>query len=262
MMPSLSTFRSLSMLLACVPLLLPSMAQAARSYQVDLVVFTLESTPSGNDETFPDSPPPLNPARMSRAVTPQELLEEMATPAADSTDESAAPVTGAEKEKEVSFDRVLARLRSDPRRKILLSTSWVQAVEGPDTSRVIRITDQREDDTETTTRTSLPSRQYAPASPAGMPIDASILEAEQPPVVDGYASFYLSGYYTLELDVRYTPEVSFLEMEDPANPKYTSYRIYEKRRMKSDELNYYDHPRFGVLLLVNPAETPASAPES
>jgi hypothetical protein len=81
-------------------------------------------------------------------------------------------------------------------------------------------------------------------------------------VVDGYASFYLSGYYTLELDVRYTPEVSFLEMEDPANPKYASYRIYEKRRMKSDELNYYDHPWFGVLLLVNPAETPASAPES
>jgi len=78
------------------------MAQAARSYQVDLVVFTQESTPSGNDETFPDNPPPLNPSRMSRAVTPQELLEEMATPDVDAPDETAAPVTNAEREKEVN----------------------------------------------------------------------------------------------------------------------------------------------------------------
>jgi hypothetical protein len=95
-----------------------------------------------------------------------------------------------------------------------------------------------------------------------MPIDADLLMVEQPPELDGYVSFYLSEYYTLDLDIRFTPEVSFLDRDDPANPEYTSYRIREKRRMKSDELNYYDHPRFGVLLLVNPAPSPSQPAEA
>lgn len=206
---------------------------------------------------------------MSRAVSPLKLMEEVAEDATEQAVETApAPAavkTTEQAEKEVDFDKVLSRLKGDPRRKILLTASWVQSVEGPNTTRVIRITDEPLGEDAPATDAPQPIERYGAVSPGGMPIDADLLMAEQPPLLDGYVSFYLSEYYTLDLDIRFTPEVSFLDMEDPANPEYTSYRIREKRRMKSDELNYYDHPRFGVLLLVNPApapEQPAATPVS
>ena len=40
-----------------------------------------------------------------------------------------------------------------------------------------------------------------------------------------------------------------------------AYRLIEKRRIKSSDLHYFDHPRFGVLALVTPYSTPAQTVE-
>ena len=41
-----------------------------------------------------------------------------------------------------------------------------------------------------------------------------------------------------------------------------AYRLTEKRRIKSSELHYFDHPKFGMLVMVTPYQSPAiAAPE-
>jgi len=233
-MPSKPTTRILLALLFCSVVILPVTASAARSYRVDLVVFTQPQT--ADTEQWKDAPPPLPPALMTRAISPEELMNDV----------DLAAVTGQTEEteeKEVNFADVLARLRKDPRRKVLLATSWVQIVDAPDASPILRITSEPG-------TAATPPMQPAATGPYAMETPSL---TPLPPLLDGFVRFYLSGIYTLELDIRYTPEVPFLEREDPDEPQYTTYRIHEKRRMKSDELNYYDHPKFGVLLLVNPA---------
>ena len=80
------------------------------------------------------------------------------------------------------------------------------------------------------------------------------LTASEPAQLDGFVNFYLNSQYTLEADIRYTPPYrpSILDEEPDIGP--VNYRINEKRRIKSGELNYYDHPAFGMVLLVTPVE--------
>ena len=37
-------------------------------------------------------------------------------------------------------------------------------------------------------------------------------------------------------------------------------RLKERRRMRSKELHYFDHPRFGVIALITPYTPPAEVP--
>lgn len=42
-----------------------------------------------------------------------------------------------------------------------------------------------------------------------------------------------------------------------------AYRLVEKRRIKSSELHYFDHPKFGMLVMVTPYQSPVTvAPET
>lgn len=38
-----------------------------------------------------------------------------------------------------------------------------------------------------------------------------------------------------------------------ARPRYEAYRLREQRRVRTDELHYFDHPKFGVVATVRPA---------
>lgn len=64
-------------------------------------------------------------------------------------------------------------------------------------------------------------------------------------VLDGTVQFYVSRF--LHADVN-------LQLRDAAMPEQ-AYRIVERRRVKSQEIHYFDHPHFGVLLLVTPIKT-------
>lgn len=57
--------------------------------------------------------------------------------------------------------------------------------------------------------------------------------------LDGDIHFYMSRFLHFDVDLRYT---------DLTDPTHALYRIDESRRIKSGETNYFDHPRFGVLV--------------
>lgn len=210
-------------------------ALAARSYLIELAVFSNQDT--GNAEKWTTVHPPLAARKMARTVRPgdPELAQQF----------EAAEV------KKSTFSSYVRKLHKNTSREVILSTHWVQPVLGPASTMIVRITDAADSPTKQADMT------------AGSPIPgrsertyAASMQTAAEPVLDGFINFYLDGQYTLEADLRYTPPYRPSILDENPDTGPVSYRIYEKRRMKSGELNYYDHPKFGMLLLVTPVASP------
>lgn len=200
-------------------------ALAARAYLIELAVFTNQNN-SGN-ESWVNVQQPLSEKKMSRAIQPGQGVLEIK-----------------EKVKEIEeskFSYYVKRISNNPQRKLLLSTHWIQVVSGPASTTIARITDARNTDDRFSENKALLNNQ-------------SNQIRQELPQLDGFVNFYLNSQYILEADIRYTPPYrpSILDEEPDLGP--VSYRIHENRRIKSGELNYYDHPAFGMVLLVTPVE--------
>lgn len=68
--------------------------------------------------------------------------------------------------------------------------------------------------------------------------------------INGTLQFYLSRFLHVELDLMYQPQST-----DPGADVAPDYVINEQRRVRGDELTYFDHPKFGVIVRVSPART-------
>ncbi|HEC27671.1 MAG TPA: hypothetical protein ENI67_09740 [Gammaproteobacteria bacterium] len=219
----------MSLLITGLFISLSTPAQAARSYLIELVVFSMQDR--GETEKWITANPPLNEKKMSRAKLPAQIMDEYKD----------VPV----EIKESNFSSYVDRIRKNPDRNIILATHWVQTVLDPANTMIARITNRKDltDDLKVSNTDIKPG------------FNDDQLPTSQP-ILDGFINFYLAGQYSLEADIRYTPvyRPSILDEEPAADP--VSYRIYEKRRMKSGELNYYDHPKIGMVLRVTPVEAP------
>jgi hypothetical protein len=219
----------LSLLFAGLYLSLATPALAARNYLVELVIFSTQGS-TGN-EIWTRQYPPLNARKMSRAIMPGHGDLKL--------NNNLAEVRNS------NFSSIVDRINRDPGRRTILSTRWIQPVLSPANTSIAHITDRRNP-------TSLQNTNYNKNKTGytGNQI------ATAPPLLDGFINFFLDGQYTLEADIRYTPphRPSILDEEYQEGP--ITYRVYEKRRIKSGELNYYDHPKFGMVLLVTPVNIP------
>lgn len=72
--------------------------------------------------------------------------------------------------------------------------------------------------------------------------------------VDGYVRFYMSRFLHVEVSLVFQPQVAALGSIEPAPAPF---RLSEQRRVKSQELHYFDHPKFGALVRVVPAAAAA-----
>ena len=62
--------------------------------------------------------------------------------------------------------------------------------------------------------------------------------------LDGTFRFYLSRFLHVDLDLALNEKAAGTDMH---------YRLSEHRRIKTQELNYFDHPKFGVIVRVTSA---------
>jgi len=79
--------------------------------------------------------------------------------------------------------------------------------------------------------------------------------------VDGLVRVAVERYLHLDLDLRLhlpanVTQATSLEYGVP------DIRLKQQRRMRSKELHYFDHPRFGVVALITPYESPQATPET
>ncbi len=63
--------------------------------------------------------------------------------------------------------------------------------------------------------------------------------------VDGALRFYMSRFLHVDLDL--------VLREKNSAAENVNYRISEHRRVKTQEVNYFDHPKFGVLVRITSA---------
>lgn len=80
--------------------------------------------------------------------------------------------------------------------------------------------------------------------------------------LDGTLTLYLGRYLHLQADLLYRsqteplePNTFFVSLSEEELPQ-TLFRMHQSRRMRSDELHYFDHPMFGMLALLTPYELP------
>lgn len=66
--------------------------------------------------------------------------------------------------------------------------------------------------------------------------------------LDGTLRFYLSRFLHVELNLLFQPQTTVIGGDAAPN-----YLIKEERRIRSNQLHYFDHPKFGVLFRVSPA---------
>lgn len=65
--------------------------------------------------------------------------------------------------------------------------------------------------------------------------------------LDGTLKFYLSRFLHVELNLLFQPQTTAIGGD--AAPSYV---ISEQRRVRSNDLHYFDHPKFGALVRVVP----------
>ncbi len=76
--------------------------------------------------------------------------------------------------------------------------------------------------------------------------------------VEGSVRLVRGRYLHLDMDLLLKEVAMQPSGHDSDGPvTMPAYRLTEKRRIKSSDLHYFDHPRFGVLALVTPYRTPA-----
>lgn len=68
--------------------------------------------------------------------------------------------------------------------------------------------------------------------------------------VNGIMRFYLSRFLHVELNLRYEPDPSLIGAVTA--PDFT---IHEQRRVRANEMTYFDHPKFGVIVRISPLKS-------
>jgi hypothetical protein len=73
--------------------------------------------------------------------------------------------------------------------------------------------------------------------------------------LEGVLKFYQGRFLHVELDLLLRQfATGKVASTDPNQPKIQIYRIGERRRIRSHDVNYFDHPKFGALVQVAPVE--------
>ena len=133
--------------------------------------------------------------------------------------------------------KAVVALESNDKYQVLTHKRWVQTADARSSSPLMRITD-----------------------PAGD--------------LDGTVVFYMSRFLHVDVDLllkdesdqkvdmtagvaNAKPVAGFAMSSSDAtiNNQQLVYRIDESRRIRSNQMNYFDHPKFGVLLIITPMES-------
>jgi len=80
--------------------------------------------------------------------------------------------------------------------------------------------------------------------------------------IEGSVTLVRERYLHLDVDLLLVPAGSTAPAQYSDGPgSKPAFRLREKRRMRSRELHYFDHPRFGMIAMVTPYDAPEDEPE-
>ena len=94
-----------------------------------------------------------------------------------------------------------------------------------------------------------------------MPLDVRLLRA--PLSLAGNLTLHKSRFLHVAVDLSFDNDDSrpVVSLDDPFPTVLPPFKLQERRRLRSGELHYFDHPSFGLLVVVRPEPVPEEIPE-
>jgi len=152
----------------------------------------------------------------------------------------------------------------------ILNIAWRQPVASKEAAQTIYIHSHQEQIALATTPglTSINTLMAPPGLSDTPMLLVAQNEAHMPPrdtslkTLDGTIKIHLGRYLHLEADLLYRSQIEplknntfFMNLDEIEQPQ-TLFRMHQKRRLRSGELHYFDHPMFGMLVKIIPYELP------
>ena len=239
--------------------LTPSLANAdsqfsGRWYQIELIVFSQMTQTALTSETWPLlQANALNPANMIALQQPNTNPPANGTQASISTSTTTnSPAYRLLPSQDFTLQREQTAISRAPGYQVLLHVAWQQPVYGPNQSLPVHI---------------LGGNIYRPSGQL-LRVDTNDnynIGSDNTPQINGTLSINVQRFFNLHFNLLYAAPVSLLDRianNDYFNQfhgNFAYFRLLQSRRMRSGELDYIDHPLFGVLVMITPIPTPANA---
>ncbi len=173
----------------------------------------------------------------------------------------------------LTLTEIAEKLRDSQDYVPILHIAWRQPVAAKDKARAIYISSQQD---ENTPELSTIHELISPPSDneTALPFVVAQNETGENPseralnTIDGIFKLHLGRYLHVEADLLYRSQTEpqenntfFMTLDESEQPQ-TLFRMHQKRRMRSGELHYFDHPMFGLLVKIIPYELPKPAVET
>lgn len=213
----------------------PLFGEARPDYKVEMILFTQQPLPGSQTELWDD---PLIQPDVGNAVdlaygSTREGIVTLAAGARDLAD-------------------VNARLSASPRYRVIKHLVWRQPGLDKASAKSVRIQGGTDYSMQYPNRTRLGNTANPDASMDESVSAARLLE------LDGTVTIVLARYLHVYTDLVFRQPVSTSSsIEDGTSENTTNlidFQIKNRRRMRSRELHYIDHPRLGMLIQITPLD--------
>jgi len=235
-------------------------------YTVEVIVFENRAAGAGDTERWPDDPGAPD---YTHAVTLVPAAGNETTEQTASAVESQPLPYETLDEDEMQLTPLVKRMASSQDYRPLLHIAWRQPATKSGDSPPVRVSilpPATEDETAApapvTTSNDGPTEAATTetATVEGVQGDASEAAANRPEAtVEGTIDLSRNRYLHLDVDLLYRPPAApqsagLFSIFKEEQPRITAYRMHQHRRVRSKQLDYFDHPRFGLLTIVTPVD--------
>lgn len=229
-----------------------------RYYNVEVVLF--EHTNPANQQSEDWTQP-----KKSDVGDQSEIIHQLGQPYVMETKSSFDPklMFTLVPEKEYQLLEEARKVQESSNRRVLMHTAWRQP--GLSREQAIRVYFKHPIEKIGSMHTQAGSTQ-----PGSMPLPGHVMTSK--PYLEGSIKVMLSRYLHVDTDILYfatVPETNAVEntdtgLENASNAEYNEngiqLSVYQmkqlRRRIRSKELHYLDHPVLGMLLMITPYELP------
>lgn len=226
-------------------------------YEIELIVFEHKTPPGVDAEAWASDPghPDIGPAielAPSRADVVRMLPTRLSSP----------PLLRLAYQQLDSNERTLGRiadqLANSPDYAPLIHLGWRQPLAAERDSPPVRIHNLTDDEAEQPTSRLPASALFIDTRAVRAPVPAT--SGDRPPVIDGIVRIQRNRFVHVHLDllmreiVEDTRESGLIWLFRQQATEPRAWRLQNQRRIRLDEVHYFDHPVFGVIVRVSRSE--------
>lgn len=235
-------------------------------YQVEVLIFALNDAAATSAESWPESYETGGKGQFLYITAAEPALKTAASNKDAVAKKPASAFYQFLPQDQFKLAASAAKLKKNPRYEVLLHTAWRQpAIDLKDDTAVFVFSGMTEPE-HPVDPPAATGGAPAPAPPSRSSAEDSLNPEPRAPRLSGTVKLALGQYLHVALDLYYRKEMSRIGSVDAGGKEVLaphnalqSFRLNEIRRIKAGEVNYFDHPVFGALVLIASTEKTKAA---